>query len=92
MAYTFFKYHHILPKDICDYIITFVGYSDDDVEFFKLFTHDGVVNTIKFQYNLYNDVILNHRWHEYSRWTSFIKYMLKIKGDHHRALQKKFSV
>jgi len=38
MAFTFFKHNPILPKDICDYIITFVGYSDDDVIFFKLFT------------------------------------------------------
>ena len=86
-AYAFFRDNYIgLPKDITDYIILFVQPCDDDVTIFKLFVHDGVSNTIKFQYNLYNDIMTNHRWHEYRLWTSFIKYMLRIKGNHHRAL------
>ena len=82
MAYAFFLDNYILPKDITNYILLFLTYSDDDVHFYKYVVIDNMVRNIKYQYDLYNDVMNEPRWSRYSLyWSSFPRFFLRIKDD-----------
>ena len=82
MAYIFFRYNNVgLPKDITDYIITFLSPSDVDIEMLKLFVYDQCICNIRYNYHLYVNVCCHPRFSAYRLWGSFHRYILDIKDN-----------
>jgi hypothetical protein len=81
-AYAFFRDNYIgLPKDITNYIILFLLPSDEDVIFLKFAVYDDMVRRINYQYDLYTDIMCNPRRMKYRHWSSFPRFILRIKDD-----------
>ena len=79
MAYIVFRDNYILPKDITEYILTFLGPSNEEMNFIRELYYTPCWDWVKFQFGMYNFLKGKHLYTIYSdhrKLTSFHEYLL----------------
>jgi hypothetical protein len=79
MAYIYFRDNYILPKDITNYILTFLGPTHEEINFIKEMYYFPCWEWVKYQKGMYKFLKEKHRWtflKDSDRLTSFHNYLL----------------